>query len=122
MFIVEESELSKIAFDYSEEDQVFNFDEPNVTNSDEINTCLIFYNWLADSAMTLHVCNQHEAFTMFHPLTGTIVIGVENLETKAEGQDTVELTSWCNGHKYILQLEDILYIPNNHNNLIALDK
>ena len=29
---------------------------------------------------------------------------------------------WCNGHKYILQLEDVLYIPNNCNNLIALGK
>ena len=72
--------------------------------------------------MTSHVCNRHEAFTRFHPISATTVAGVGNLETKAEGRGTVELTSWCNGHKYILQLEDVLYIPNNRNNLISLGK
>ncbi|KIJ98584.1 hypothetical protein K443DRAFT_28780, partial [Laccaria amethystina LaAM-08-1] len=50
------------------------------------------YNWLADSATTSHVCNRHEAFMSFHPLTATKVTG------------------------------NVLYIPNNHNNLIALGK
>jgi len=107
------SPSSKIPFDSSDEGQVFNFDDPNVTNPDEIDTCLIFYNWLANSAMTSHVCNQCDAFMMFHPLTATTVMGVGNIETKAEGQGTVELISWCNSHKYILQLEDVLYIPKN---------
>ena len=120
VFTIEES--NKIMFDSSEEGQVFNFDEPDVTNSDEFDDRLIFYNWLADSATTSHVCNRHEAFTSFHPLTATTVTGVGNLVTKAEGRGKVELTSWCNGHKYILQLEDVLYIPNNRNNLISLGK
>ena len=74
---------------------------------------LIFYNWLANSATSSHVCNQCQAFTNFHPLTATTVTGVGNLVTKAKGRGTVELTSWCNGHKYILQLKNILYILNN---------
>ena len=122
VFTVHESEPSRMMFDASKEGQVFNFDNPDVTNPDEYDTWLIFYNWLADSTTTLHICNQHQAFTNFHPLTATTVTGVGNLVTKAKGQGTVELTLWCNGHKYILQLEDVLYIPNNCNNLIALGK
>ena len=102
---------SKITFDPSEEG--INFDDPNVSNTDEFDERLIFYNWLADSATTSHVCNRREAFTSFHPLTATKVTGVGNLVTKAEGRGTVELKSWCNGHNYILQLENVLYIPNN---------
>jgi len=115
-------ESDNISFDPAEEGQVFNFDDPNVTNADEYDERLIFYDWLADSATTSHVCNRREAFTRFHPTSATTVTGVGNLETKAEGRGTVELTSWCNGHKYILQLEDVLYIPNNRNNLISLGK
>jgi len=120
VFTTHEAGSSKIMFDPSEEG--INFDNSNVSNSDEYNSRLIFYNWLADSAMTSHVCNRCEAFTMFHSLTATSVIGVGNLVTKAKGQGTVELTSWCNGHKYILQLKNVLYIPNNPNNLISLSK
>src|SRR6202522_3433372 len=111
---------SKISLEPSEEG--FNFEDPNVSNSDEFDERLIYYNWLADSATTSHVCNRREAFTSFHPLTATNVTGVGNLVTKAEGRGTVELISWCNGHKYILQLENVLYIPNNRNNLISLGK
>jgi hypothetical protein len=46
---------------------------------------LIFYNWLADSATTSHVCHRCEDFMSFHLLTATTVTGVGNLETKAEG-------------------------------------
>jgi hypothetical protein len=122
VFNIHESQSPKITFDASEEGQVFNFDNPDVYNNDEIDPPLIFYNWLADSATTSHVCNRREAFMSFHPLTATKVTGVGNLETKAEGRGTVILTSWCNSHKYILKLENVLYIPNNRNNLIALGK
>jgi hypothetical protein len=120
VFTTQVAGSSRISFDPSEEG--INFDKPDVSNSDEFDERLIFYNWLADSATTSHVCNQREAFTSFHPLTATKVTGVGNLVTKAEGRGTVELTSWCNGHKYILQLENVLYIPNNRNNLISLGK
>ena len=112
---------SKLVFDPSKEG--INFDDPDVSNSDEFDEHLIFfYNWLADSATTSHVCNRHDAFTSFHPLTATKVTEVGNIVTKAEGWGIVELTSWCNGHKFILQLKNVLYIPNNQNNLISLGK
>ena len=116
------TELSEITFDNSEEGQFFNFNEPDVNDSSESNPCLIYYDWLADSAMTLHISNQCEAFTTLHPLTDTLVSGVGNAKTKAEGQGTVELISSCNGHDFILQLEDVLYIPTNCINLISLGK
>jgi hypothetical protein len=50
------------------------------------------------------------------------VSGVGNVKAEALGRGTVELTSSCNGHNYILKLEDVLYIPTNRNNLIALGK
>ena len=64
---------SKLVFDPSEEG--INFDDPDVSNSDEFDEHLIFYNWLADSATTSHVCNRCDAFTSFHPLTATKVKG-----------------------------------------------
>ena len=111
---------SKFVFDPSKEG--INFDDPDVSNSNEFDEHLIFYNWLTDSATTSHVCNRHDAFTSFHPLTATKVTEVGNMVTKAKGRGIVELTSWCKGHKYILQLENVLYIPNNWNNFISLSK
>jgi len=57
VFAIEESEPPKFMFDTSEEGQVFNFDNSYVNSSDEFDQCLIFYNWLADSATTSHICN-----------------------------------------------------------------
>ena len=74
---------SKLVFDPSKEG--INFDDSDVSNSDEFDECLIFYNWLADSATTLHVCNRCDAFTSFHLLTATKVTGVGNMVTKAKG-------------------------------------
>ena len=107
------NESSKITFDESEEGQVFNFEESDVNNSSEYNPCLIYYDWLGDSATTSHVCNRHEAFKTFHPLTDTTVSGVRNVKTKAKGRGTVELKSSYNGHNYILELKNVLYIPTN---------
>ena len=52
MFAVHESEPSRMTFDASEEGQVFNFDNPDVTDPEKYDTQLIFYNWLADSETT----------------------------------------------------------------------
>ena len=83
VFTTQVAGSSRILFDPSKEG--INFNELNVSNSDEFDEQLIFYNWLTDSATTSHICNQCEAFTSFHPLTATKVTGVGNLVTKAEG-------------------------------------
>src|ERR1700678_4391783 len=104
-----------------EDGQYFNFDH-DVTNYDEIDPRLIYYDWLGDCATTSHVCNRREAFKTFQPLTGTNVSGVGNVKAEAKGRGTVELKSSYEGHNYILQLESILYIPTNQNNLISLGR
>ena len=112
----------EIIFDDSEKGLFFNFDEHNVNNYSELDPPLLYYDWLCDSAMTSHVSNRHEAFKIFHLLTGTQVSGVGNVKAKAKGQGTVELMSSYDGHNYILKLENVLYIPTNCNNLISFGR
>ena len=69
---------------------------------------------------TLHIANQREAFITYKPLTGKTITGVGNNKANVEGQGTIELESYYNGHKYLLRLDDVLYIPSNRNNLISL--
>jgi hypothetical protein len=83
---------------------------------------LIYYNWLADSATTSHVTNRRDAFKTFKPLNGITVSGVGNVKAKAEGRGNVVLISYYDGHKSMLELQDVLYIPTNRNNLLSLGK
>jgi hypothetical protein len=71
-----------------ESEEGFNFDEPDVYNSNEYNPRLIYYDWLGDSATTSHVCNRREAFKTFQPLTDTTVSGVGNVKAEAKGRGT----------------------------------
>ena len=116
------NESSEIPMDESEEGQFFNFDEPIVYDSTEYNPRLIYYDWLGDSATTSHVSNRREAFKTFQPLTDTTVSGVGNVKAEAKGRGTVELKSSYEGHDYILELKNVLYIPTNRNNLISLGR
>jgi GAG-pre-integrase domain/Integrase core domain len=109
-------------FDSSEEGQYFNINQSNVNSQSAIDECLIYYNWLADSVTTSHVTNQHDAFKTFKPLNGITVPGVGNVKAKAEGRGTVVLISYYDGHKYMLELQDVLYIPTNQNNFLSLGK
>jgi GAG-pre-integrase domain len=38
------------------------------------------------------------------------------------GRGTVQLESQCEGRKFVLHLENVLYIPTNRNNLISLGR
>ena len=99
----------------------FNFTTTTHVNKVGINDePLVFYDWLANSATTLHICNQKEAFVSYAPLTGKTVAGVGNNQAKVEGHGTIELESMYNGFKYLLRLENVLHIPSNRNNLISL--
>ena len=80
------NEMLKITFDDSEEGQFFNFDEPDVNNSSQYTPCLIYYDWLADGAMTSPVSNQHEACTTFHPLSLYQNLEILKLRLKDEVQ------------------------------------
>jgi hypothetical protein len=101
-------------------------EDPNSTNHvnnvKQYADAFTFYDWFADSATTSHICNQKDAFVSYKPLTGKTVSGVGNNKAKIEGRGTVELESINNGYKYLLKLEDVLYIPSNRNNLISLGR
>jgi len=119
--IVSTAREDMMDFDPSEEGQHFNFDVP-VSDMSANDDRLIYYNWLADSATTSHVTNQRDAFIDFTPLTNKLVIGVGNNKAQAIGRGTVELESKCNDRKFIIKLEDVLYIPDTPNSLISLGR
>jgi hypothetical protein len=72
---------------------------------------LIYYNWLADSATTLHVTHQREAFIAYTLMENGSVTVMGGKEVKIEGWGAVKLILTCNGHNHILCLEDILHVP-----------
>jgi len=47
-------------------------------------------------------------------------LGEINVTTYANGRGIVELESEVKGNKYILTLNDVLYIPSNPYNLLSL--
>ena len=116
------SSYSDIPLDESEIGQVFNFDEHDVNYSGEYNPPLIYYDWLGDSATTSHVTNRREAFSSFRPLKDTKVSGVGDVKTEAKGKGTVKLKSTYNGHEYIIELRNVLYIPTTKKSLISLGR
>lgn len=113
-----------IRFSPADEGQYFNFDSENVSNADVTmnDERVIYYDWLADSATTSHICNARDAFITYHPIDPTPVVGVGNIKAHAKGRGSVQIQSHCNGHTYILQLEDVLHVPGNRNNLISLGR
>jgi hypothetical protein len=98
----------------------FNLESHDASNSYEIDDSIIYYDWLADSATTTHITNQRDVFINYKPLKDAVVQGIGDLTTYAEGKGTIELKSEVNRNKYILHLDNVLYIPNNHDNLISL--
>ena len=117
-FIMEEDH--EMLIDPSNKGQYLNLNYNNINNTDGNDEPLDYYNWLADSATTLHITNQREAFVAYKLLTGKTVAGVGNNNTNVKGQGAIELESDYNGHKYLLRLNNVLYIPNNWKNLISL--
>jgi len=81
---------------------------------------VLYYDWLADSATTSHICNNHKVFITYSPIKNVPIMGVGNLKAHAKGQGTVQLQSHYKGRRYVLQLEDVLYVSDNRNNLLSL--
>ena len=65
----------------------------NVNHMNQNDEHVIFYDWLADSATTSHICNQKEVFVTYEPLTGKTMAGVGNKHANVEGHGTIELES-----------------------------
>jgi hypothetical protein len=93
MFVIKEG---GIKFDESKVGQYSGFDEYDPTGDND--ECLLYYgDWLADSAMTLHICNTRELFISYEPTKGIIVAGVGNVKLPVIGCGIVELQSQCGG-------------------------
>ena len=99
------------------------FDDPDVTTIDSQSGEIIsWYDWLADSATTSHIINQHNAFKTYTPFAQKReVCGVGNIRTHAEGREAIELVSRIQEKIYTITLEDVLYIPTPPNSLLSLE-
>ena len=106
----------------NDDEEGYNFNSDKTYTMSQINEPLIYYDWFGDSATSCHVTNRRDIFVTYEKLQNTSMIGVGKLRTKAEGRGTVELESQHNDKKYILKLQNVLYIPTNRNNLISLGK
>ena len=112
----------EISFDESEAGQHFNF-KNNVSSYSGIDELLLYYDWIANSVTTSHVCRQREAFTTFQPLKHSVPIaGVGGIITYAAGIGNVKLVSRFESGEYNIILEDVLYVPGNRNNLFSLGR
>lgn len=114
-FSIQEGE---IWFDESEVGQYSGFKEYEESNENDER--VLYYDWLADSATTSHICNDREAFTNYHHDGEGTVVGVGSVKAAIQGQGTVRLYSECEGVSYTLTMENVLHIPANKNNLISL--
>ncbi len=119
--------MEKVVFQSTKHDDKMpvNTNQYDVFDNDVVVTykngeTLIYYDCLADSATTSHISNCCKAFTKFNPTHKTKVGGISGIQTCAKGHRTIELKPVCEGHKYTLTLNDVLYIPGNKDNLISL--
>jgi len=76
--------------------------------------------WMICALPHMLVVNHKDAFMNYQPLKGKQVQDVSNLVTQAEGQGTVQIELNISGKKYISTLDNVLYIPTNRYNLLAL--
>lgn len=79
-FGVQEGE---IWFDESEVGQYSGFKEYEESNENDEH--VLYYDWLADSATTSHICNDRQAFINYSPDGEGTVIGVGNIKTAIQG-------------------------------------
>jgi hypothetical protein len=100
------------------EEEMHNFESYDVTSTKN-DECMIFYDWLTDSATSSHVFAQREAFIMYTALLNSTATRVGDKEAKITSHGTVELSK-SNESKYILCLENVLHIPEQKSNLISL--
>ena len=55
------------------------------------------YDWLADSGLTIHIINRHDAFDTYDPISKTKVTDVGEIEAFVVGTGTIYLHSKCDG-------------------------
>jgi len=92
----------------------------HVPSSTEMDLRLIYYDWLADTGATSHITHWCDAFTTYKRIPEVPISGVGKLKAHAVGIGNVKLISEYNGHTYVLELQNVLHVPDNRNNLMSL--
>jgi len=84
------------------EEKLHNFDSFNACNTGVIDECLIYYNWVADSATTSHISHQHcgRDFNLlvvcrsgYHVMRGYV-----SKNKGMRGVKEIERAPWCAGN------------------------
>jgi hypothetical protein len=101
-----------------EETYIYKMYDPTDPNDESLG----WYDWLADSVTTSHICNDHKLFTMYQPEKDAAVAGAGNNKMTVEGRGTVDLIVTHNGHAYSMNLTNVLHVPTNRNNLLSLGR
>jgi len=94
----------------------------HVPSSTEIDLCLIYYDWIADTGATLHITHRHNTFNTYKPIPAVPIAGVGGAKAHAIRWGNIKLKSKWNGKIYILDLQNVLHMPKNKNNLLSLGK
>ena len=92
------------------DDEVFDCHVNKYASLSKYTNC--FYDWLADSGLTIHITSRHEAFNTYEDIIYTLVLGVGGIQMFAVGRGTVYLLSKCNGQVHMLQLNNVLHVPS----------
>jgi hypothetical protein len=127
-FNVQDSEATPLSRmgDMGEEKQSMNYESDTYIYkvcdpADPNDESLGWYDWLADCAMTSHICNDRNSFVTYHPQNNTVA-GVGNVKAKVKGSGTVELMATYLGQSHYMKLTNVLHIPTNRNNLLSLEQ
>ena len=88
------------------------YDSNVISNSSQYNAVHLD-DWLGDSGVTCHITWERDTFATYEAIPRTTVLGVGDVKTFAIGRGTIYLYSECNGIIHILQLSNILHVPNN---------
>jgi len=117
MALITDNDKSDI-IDDTYDGEYYNFND--VLSSDEMDICLIYYEWFADSGATTHITHQRNAFTTYERIPEIPITGVGGAEMHMIGKGTIKLISECDRHTYVLELQNVLHVPTNRNNLLSL--
>jgi len=86
--------------------------KPSVTSPDE---------WLIDSGASSHFCSKRSAFTTYRKTSQTVRIG-DDSALRASGQGSVPLSVLVSRKAEILQLRNVVHVPDIAVNLLSASK
>ena len=96
--VIGDADMGGIVFDQSKIGQYSGFDDYDGINDKHV----LYYDWLANSATTSHICNRREAFIDYQPMSSKTIAGVGNLKPPIGGRGSVGLQSKYRGKLYRL--------------------